>query len=97
MQDHDAVTGDDRGGIAVGTSSMFYSGDSATGRFDPETLVVTRAATMMNMPCSNLRSGVVYVFGSSATLQLASTGTVTHLIEVDALTGAMTRSAALRP
>ncbi|MBK6528259.1 MAG: hypothetical protein IPF99_01310 [Deltaproteobacteria bacterium] len=31
---HEVVTGDDRGGIAVSGSRLFYSGDTSTGRFD---------------------------------------------------------------
>jgi hypothetical protein len=32
--DHDALTGDDRGGIAVSSSQVFITGDSATARFN---------------------------------------------------------------
>ena len=32
--EHNGVTGDDRGGIAVSSTHVFYSGDSATGRFN---------------------------------------------------------------
>ncbi len=30
--EHGSVTGDDRGGIAVSSTHVFYTGDSATGR-----------------------------------------------------------------
>ena len=31
--DHNAITGDDRGGLAVGSDHVWYTGDSGTGRF----------------------------------------------------------------
>jgi hypothetical protein len=92
--DHESTTGDDRGGIAVGSTSMFYSGDVATARFDLETLAHMRAGTVtLGYPCSNLASGLVYVLASSATTQFAGSGAVTHLIEVDGATGALTSRA----
>jgi hypothetical protein len=33
LYDHNSVTGDDRGGIAYGNGSVYYTGDVSTGRF----------------------------------------------------------------
>ena len=32
--EHNMITGDDRGGIAVSSTHVFYTGDSGTGRFN---------------------------------------------------------------
>ena len=86
--DHNTNSGDDRGGIAVGASSMLYSGDTSTVRFDPDTLAQTALGSILDGLCSNLRSGTMYTLATSATMPVgASGGTVTHLIELDALTG----------
>jgi hypothetical protein len=92
--EHSAEAGDDRGGIAVGASAAFYSGDSSTVRFDPETLAMTTAGVIHDGLVSNLRTGTVYALGTSATAEVGlSGGTVTHLIEVDQTTGRLTTRA----
>ena len=93
--EHNTVTGDDRGGIAVSNSQVFYTGDSATGRFNLTTLAggigVGRQYDAM---VSNLRTGKVYTFGLSATTAMGyGGGTATHLIEINGDTGALTTTA----
>jgi hypothetical protein len=92
--EHGTTTGDDRGGIAMGATAAYYSGDTATGRFDPETLASTSVGVVHDGLLSNLRTGTVYVLGTSATVEVTgSGGTVTHLIELDAATGRLTTRA----
>jgi hypothetical protein len=92
--EHAAVTGDDRGGIAVSTTNVFYSGDTATGRFSASDLgngaALSAAPTLLDGLVSNLRTGTTYVLGVNATTPVGgSGGTVTHLIEIDGNTGAL--------
>ncbi len=90
--EHAAVTGDDRGGIAMGATGLFYSGDTSTGRFDPDTLAGVTAGRVYDGLVSNLRSGTVYNLAKAAGGLISSTagGTITSLIEVDGATGAPT-------
>jgi hypothetical protein len=91
--DHNAITSDDRGGIAASTTNVFYTGDTATGRFSTADLANgTALATtprQLDSLVQNLRNGTVYVFGTSATVALGQGGTATHLLEVDGNTGAL--------
>ncbi len=43
--EHSMPTGDDRGGIAIGSNRVFYTGDTATVAFDLDTLAVTAVGT----------------------------------------------------
>ncbi len=90
--EHNAVTGDDRGGIAVSNTNVFYSGDSATGRFSLTDLSGgTNVGRIYDAMVGNLRTGKVYTFGASATTPITyGGGTATHLIEIDGATGALT-------
>ncbi len=92
--EHNTVTGDDRGGIAVSNTNVFYTGDSATGRFSLTNLSGgTNVGRQYDAMVSNLRTGKVYVFGSSAAAPIGyGGGTATHLIEIDGATGALTSS-----
>lgn len=87
--DHNQLTGDDRGGIAVSSTHVFYSGDEATARFLLADLSGGARATYLEVPVSDLRSETVYVLGNGAT-PVAAGGTVTTLIHVDGQTGAQT-------
>ncbi|MFO0604984.1 MAG: hypothetical protein U0324_17510 [Polyangiales bacterium] len=91
LLEHAATTGDDRGGIAMGAAAAFYTGDTSTGRFDPETLAGTAVGVIHDGLVSNLRTGTVYALGTSAAVEVTSSGgTITHLIEIDATTGRLT-------
>ncbi len=92
--EHDAVTGDDRGGIAVSTTHVFYTGDWATGRFDLEDLFGgTSVGRQYDALMSDLATGVVYSLGDGETPIAAPGGTVTNLLEIDGRTGALTGTA----
>ncbi len=68
--EHDAITGDDRGGIAVSSTHVFYTGDSATGRFDLADLSGgAGAGERYDALASDLSTGAVY---SSATARRRS-------------------------
>ncbi len=98
VRDHDAVTSDDRGGIAVGSSSMFYSGDTSTGRFDLDSLTATAVGRIYDGLASNLRTGTVYdlATASGPLVDSISGATVTSLVELDGVSGApTTRTVAL--
>lgn len=89
---HDSVTGDDRGGIALSNSQVFVTGDLATGRFAASDL---SGGTMMPPPqyealTGDLKTQTAYVLGSSANTPLSfGGGFVTHLLELDGATGAL--------
>ncbi len=89
--DHGSITGDDRGGIAASLTHVFYTGDSATGRFDLEDLsggvsVGQRYDAMV----SDLSTGTMYSLGDGDTPITSAGGTVTTLLEIDGTTGALT-------
>jgi hypothetical protein len=88
--EHASVTGDDRGGIAVSRTRAFYTGDSSTAHFALDVSGGTRIGRLYDAMVSELTSGTVLTFGSSATAPLGSGGTATHLIEIDGSTGALT-------
>ena len=67
--DHDALTGDDRGGIAVSGSRVFYNGDIATAHFSRADLSGGTAlitAAQYDGIFSDLTTEQVYTFGSAA-------------------------------
>ncbi len=85
--DHDAVTGDDDGGIAVSTTSVFYTGNNGTGRFSASDLSGgTRLSTFYAALVSNLRTETVYTLADGVN-PLGYGGTVTALIQIDSATG----------
>jgi hypothetical protein len=86
--DHNTVTGDDRGGIAMSATSMFYTGDTSTARFDPATLVHTSVGRTIDGLVSNIRTGTVYELTPSPTS--STPGTVTALTELDGTTAVST-------
>ena len=91
LAEHNFITGDDRGGIALSNTHAFYTGDGATGAF-PVNSVGTGASIGIQYDAlvSDVGSGVVYSLGTSPTTPLPGGGTVTHLIELDGATGAQT-------
>ena len=90
--DHDSLTGDDRGGIAVSTSQVFYTGDARTARFSRTNLTGGAATTQRyDSMAGNLATGDVYVFGT-ASGQAIGGSTATRLLAVNASTGELTGS-----
>lgn len=67
--EHVAVTGDDRGGIAVSSSRVFYNGDNATGHFSRTDLsggTALIAGAQYDGIFSDLTTEQVYTFGRAA-------------------------------
>jgi uncharacterized repeat protein (TIGR01451 family) len=89
--DHDSITGDDRGGVAISPTQVFVTGDAATARFNATDLTggvsIGRIADSL---CTDLRTETVYALGNGSTPLTSSGGTVTTLIEINGATGAPT-------
>ena len=87
--DHNTITGDDRGGIAVTMDRVFVTGDNATSR---HALDLTGGASIGRVSdglCSDIGSGAAYVLAHSG-VETTGSGTVSQLIQLDPLTGALT-------
>jgi hypothetical protein len=66
--DHAAVTGDDRGGIAASSTSVFANGDTAAARFGIENLSGAGAmGQVMDGLVSDLRTETVYLLANNNT------------------------------
>lgn len=87
--EHNTVTGDDRGGIAVGSNLVIYTGDSSSGRFSATDLSGgTALGVVYDSITSDLGSGTIWSLGSDATTPLPNGGgTVTHLLRHNPATG----------
>ena len=86
--DHDALTSDDRGGIAVSPSQVFVTGDGATARFNAANLSGgTSLGQIVDGLCTDLRTETVYTLGNGTTALTYLGGTVTTLIELNSATG----------
>ena len=89
--DHDVLTGDDRGGIAVSRTHVFYTGDSSTARFQAADLSGgTELGQIRDALTGNLRNGAIYTLVNGTTPLGSSGGIVNGLIELDGATGALT-------
>src|SRR3954470_12311049 len=91
--DHDAVTGDDRGGIAVSASTVFVTGDNATARFNSEFLtngVSLGTGTIYDGMLTDLKTETIYLLASGTNLINSSGQTVDNLVQIDGATGALT-------
>ncbi|MDB4930182.1 MAG: hypothetical protein JWM10_2666 [Myxococcaceae bacterium] len=88
--EHDAVTGDDRGGIAVSNDRLFYSGDTSTGRFDLQSLVGESLGRTYDALASNLATGTLYTLAIGSAPLTQAGGTVTTLMELNPTTGGLT-------
>jgi len=89
--DHLAVTGDDRGGIALSTASVFVTGDMATGRFAREDL--SGGATVGRVYdglCSDLRSRKAYTLGFNSSPLVYGQISANSLIALDSFSGQVT-------
>ncbi|KFA88386.1 hypothetical protein Q664_41535 [Archangium violaceum Cb vi76] len=70
VMDHNAATGDDRGGIAVTGNHVFYNGDSGLGRFNINDLSGgTRVGAVHDSIFSNLANGMLWVLWDNTTRQ----------------------------
>ncbi len=95
--EHVSVTGANRGGIALANANVFYTGQTATGRFNVASLEGTAVGARYDAYVSNLRTGVVYAFVDATGAPItAPGGMATALREIDGTTGALsTRQLAL--
>jgi len=88
--DHNAITDDDRGGIAVSATHAFYTGDAATGRFLVGDLSGGQSVGQrLDAIVSDLRTGEIYSLANGTT-PLVEGGTVTTLLRHDPATGVPT-------
>jgi hypothetical protein len=86
--EHEPGSGDDRGGIAVSTTSVFYTGDFRTGLFPLDLSSGTVLGQRYDALTSDLRTGQVYSLGDGATpLEIFISSTLNSLIEIDGTTG----------
>jgi uncharacterized repeat protein (TIGR01451 family) len=93
LYDHPGVTGDDRGPIALSSTSLFYTGDLDTGLFPLDLSTGVGVGFVYDGLLSDLGSGVVYSLAEGTVpLQNFTSGTTTidNLLEVDPATGALT-------
>ena len=86
--EHEALTGDDRGGIALSATSVFYTGDNATGSF-PSANIANGSATAFRYDAlvSNVRTRQVYALGTAFGIVQAGGDLVTRLVPLDPETG----------
>jgi hypothetical protein len=90
---HDAVTGDDYGGIAASASQLFVTGQTATGRFNLSDLSGgTSVGTQYQGIVGDLHTQKVYVLGSGpgTPYTFSGFGFVDRLLEINGATGAVT-------
>jgi len=82
--DHDQLTGDDRGGIAVTRDHVFVTGDAATARFNAGDLTGGLRVTgpLIENLVTDLRTETVYRFADGT--NLITFGTMTSLVEMNA-------------
>jgi len=99
--EHNRITGDDRGGIAVSADNVFVTGDGqgggvTTGRFPIDNLGAgTALSQAFDALTGNLRTDTVYSLGNGANpIQYAnsslSANSVNSLLEIDGITGQLT-------
>ncbi len=89
--DHAATTGDDRGGIALSTDKLFYSGDTSTGRFDIADLGHPEpVGRIYDAMVSDLATGTLYTLAIGSTPLTQMGGTITTLMALDGATGGLT-------
>ena len=66
--EHNTVTGDDRGGIAIGSGVVFYTGDDRTASFDLDTLMPAARGTQPLDGIFGVTSpGLAFTLGSNRT------------------------------
>ncbi len=89
--DHEAITGDDRGGIALSSASVFITGDTSSGRFARDNL---SGGTAINRVydglCSDLRARKAYTLGLNGAPLISGQASANTLIALDSQTGQLT-------
>jgi hypothetical protein len=88
-----STTGDDRGAIAVSDTQVFYTGDTATGRFDPDTLMGStrrgdRTTAIVLQPAQ--RASCLRLAVGDPAASRPSGGRVDGILELNRTTGART-------
>jgi PKD repeat protein len=85
--DHNALTSDDRGGMAITPNYVYINGDAACGRYDAGTLANGIALPIRDGMFSDLATGKIWSFWNTATSQAPSNPNnfqADALIELDA-------------
>jgi len=92
--DKNDITGDDRGGIAISSTRVFFTGDSGTGRFNADTLTEGAAiGALYDGLVSELAFERAYVLANAN--GPTAGGEVDRLIRLDDETGALTAEVVL--
>lgn len=86
--EHNMVTGDDRGGIAITPQGVLYTGDMTTGRFDLETLGATALPMALEPMIEDLATQRVYLLSAGGVGARPGTN-ADALIQIDPTRGAM--------
>ena len=88
VTDHNAATGDDRGGVVVSRDRLFVTGDTATARLNASDLMAqgTTPARLVS-PFQDVTTGQVYVLMNAAGAQIDGANTATQFAPVDPVTG----------
>ncbi|HWH69550.1 MAG TPA: DUF4082 domain-containing protein, partial [Candidatus Sulfotelmatobacter sp.] len=91
VMDHNAFTGDDRGGIAVSSSRVFYNGDNSAAGFALNDLSGgTALGRVFDAWVSDLRERKIYSLANGTTPLTSGGGIATALIEHDGVSGLLT-------
>lgn len=89
--DHNTLTGDDRGGIAVSNSHVFVAGDAATSAHSIADLSGGfSVGGRRDGICSDVGSGQVYTLAFDGTPLVSGNSAINQLIELDGTSGAFT-------
>lgn len=93
----DGITGDDGSAFAVSSASVFFTGDTRTGRFNLTDLgggaaMPQDAQTRYTTLVSDLQTGKIFTLATAPDAPITSNSvvTATHIIEMNATTGALT-------
>jgi len=78
--DHNSITGDDRGGIAITPDYFYYVGDGATGRMDASNLANAVALPQRDGIFSDLNSGQLWTFWSGSSFNYSN---ITSIAKMD--------------
>jgi cysteine-rich repeat protein len=91
--EHEALSGDDRGGIAVALNQVLYSGDLATVIFRGDDLAAEALPVIYDAMFSDLRSGKLFTFLDALSAPVRGpSGFASSFQEIDPLTGALLNS-----
>lgn len=92
LVEHNAATGDDRGGIVVSPDYVLVRGDSQVGRFSAADVSGgTGLGVTYDGLCSNLRNEKIYTFAlNGVAVEIGLGSDMNELREINPATGAMT-------